>query len=189
MSIPLDAQLRILRVAVEAEVGIPSQILITSASEKDDASGLALGLASAFGASGRKTALMRLESDGSRNTPLGLRLAELKAQYDVCIVEGPPMLTSSASLDAARVVDGVMLVVGLGRHVIPRDHEVVPVLTRIGARLLGIVATAQGCFAQLGRAGSDFDVVGAVRKSPRVVVGAECESGFGAESAVRVLEH
>ena len=66
MAITLDEQLRILRVAVEADISPPSQILVASAEENDGAPALALGLARAFAAAGRSTALLRLYADALR---------------------------------------------------------------------------------------------------------------------------
>ena len=189
MPISLDEQLRILRVAVEADVGAPSQILVASADESDGASALALGLARAFAAAGRSTALLRLDAAEQRTgSALGLRLAELKAKYDVCIVEAAQVLESSVALEAARIVDAVILVVGLGRRVRRADRDVVPALTRFGARVLGVVAAEPRRLAELLAAGAyDVDIVAPERSSLRVVLGETTESPTAAESLL-VLE-
>ncbi|HTW86153.1 MAG TPA: hypothetical protein VMD91_18925 [Candidatus Sulfotelmatobacter sp.] len=172
MAISLDEQLRILRVAIEAEVGAPTMILVAS-TDDDDGSGLGLGLANAFAAAGRTTALLRLDAGEQRPAvALGLRLAELKAEYDVCVIETARILESSVALDAARIVDGVILVVGMGRRVRRADRDVVPALSRFGARVLGVVAAEPRRLAELAAEGAQgVDIVTPGRGSLRVVHG------------------
>jgi|SRR5580658_4151706 Mrp family chromosome partitioning ATPase len=188
MAISLDEQLRILRVAVEADIGSPSQILVASADQDDGAPALALGLARAFAAAGRSTALLHLDATEQRAaSALGLRLADLKAKYDVCIVEAAQVLESSVALEAARIVDGVILVVGLGRRVRRADRDVVPALTRFGARVLGVVAAEPRRLAEIAAAGAyDVNIVAPARSGLRVVLG-ETESPTSVEPLL-VLE-
>jgi Mrp family chromosome partitioning ATPase len=190
MAISLEEQLRILRVTVEADVGAPSQILVTSTGDDDGAPALALGLARAFAAAGRSTALLRLDGAEQRAaSALGLRLAELKAQYDVCIVEATRALESSAALDAARIVDGVILVVGMGRRVRRADRDIVPALTRFGARVLGVVAAEPLRLAEIAEAGArDVDFVPSGRSSLHVVMGETTDSPTPADPRMLVLE-
>jgi polysaccharide biosynthesis transport protein len=65
-------------------------------------------------------------------------MAELRAQYDIVLIDAPPVMPVSDSVVLSRIVDGVVMVIGPGtpkqlvRHACGR-------LEQVGAKLLGLV--------------------------------------------------
>jgi Mrp family chromosome partitioning ATPase len=178
MESTLKDDLGILRVTVETQLVAPALVVVTSATDRDGAADVALGLARAFASAGRRTALLRVERrDGatagaSRTTsglnvhcgPLGGGLdsidlswrraaddpssealndlaKEVRQSYDATIVDAGRVTTSSVGLQLAACADGVLLAVRLGRGLVGSDHAVMPLLGRVGARVIGTVTT------------------------------------------------
>jgi len=153
-----------LRVCLEAQLGIQTCLLVSSAAADDGADDLAAGLARSFAAEGFQTAHVRLVlgaaefhvatrtakktytgidvSVGSRSAKsLEALIVSTRSRYDVVIVEGAPLPDCEAILQAASIVDGVILAVRAGRQVVRADREIMPLLTGVGARVLGAVMT------------------------------------------------
>jgi len=160
-----EQSLQIVRVVLNSMLPRAAMIIVSSASEQDGQFELACGLAQAFCDAGRKTALIDLhnsDADASQGVALaGLSMgnvsvlraprgpvdieafiAKIRAEQDVSIVASPPIVANSSSLDLCRISDGVVLAVRLGRKVTADDENTVTQLQRVGANLLGLIATS-----------------------------------------------
>ena len=158
----LKEDFRILRVRVEDQAPIPSVVVVSSALRGDGASYVASGLARAFAEFRHRTLLIDAhgneagamdELDGSTTARLSVRamfsedatenvattIESLRAQYDVVVIDAPPLPNSSLALSLARASDGVILAVRLGRRKSTADAEMMRLLT--DRRILGVVTT------------------------------------------------
>ncbi len=158
----LKEDFRILRVRVEDQAPIPSVVVVSSALRGDGASYVASGLARAFAEFRHRTLLIdahgndagAMDELGGATTPrLSVRamfsedatenvattLESLRAQYDVVVIDAPPLPNSSLALSLARASDGVILAVRLGRRKSTADAEMMRLLT--DRRILGVVTT------------------------------------------------
>ncbi len=140
MNASIEEQLHRLRVIISADMGPAGRLLVTSATAQDEPDLLALCLAHGFAADGRRTALVRLgelpEANGRAKVSLSrqldlvslaprggpgpdstptfeVRLQELRASYEYCIVDGGVLAASATTLEAAHVVDGVIVAAAL----------------------------------------------------------------------------
>lgn len=152
-----DEVLQSLRILIEAQVELPATLLISAATETDNARHVALGLASAFANAGKRTLLVdvttRPERIAARDVPfdtvsmlpnrdLRAKLDVLRVDRDITIVHAAPLLSHAAGLELARLADGVLIAVRLKRAIRREDELVKNVLDKLDARLLGIVQTS-----------------------------------------------
>jgi Mrp family chromosome partitioning ATPase len=170
-------QLRIVKVTIETVLPVPCRIVVISASDTDGTAELAVGLAKAFAASNKRTAVIlaahelhraheknvisdslhsyKIARDDHRAYEAVERIVEdTEAQYSVVIVDGGTVAERSASLHIAAKSDGVLIAVRLGRRVSRADVELPPLLGRVGVRMLGIV-TLDPAWLTSADAGSD----------------------------------
>ncbi|TAM56168.1 tyrosine-protein kinase family protein [bacterium] len=68
-------------------------------------------------------------------------IADLHSRYHYTIIDSASINVGMAGLQFARFADGVLLAVRLGRAPKPADKMAIGTLERVGARVLGIVAT------------------------------------------------
>lgn len=66
---------------------------------------------------------------------------ELKRRYNVILYDAPPLLSVSDAAVLARLADGAILLAGLGRVRRPQLHASEQALRRVGAEVVGVVAT------------------------------------------------
>ncbi|MBO0837111.1 MAG: polysaccharide biosynthesis tyrosine autokinase, partial [Actinobacteria bacterium] len=71
-------------------------------------------------------------------------LRELTDEYDYVIIDTPPVLPVSDPLVLAPLVDGVILVVQLGRTTSDRIKRATKALDRVGATILGVIPNKSG---------------------------------------------
>jgi Mrp family chromosome partitioning ATPase len=158
----VNESFRILRVRVEDQAPIPSVVVVSSALRGDGASYVATGLARAFAEFRHRTLLIDAhggdagaieELDGLTAPRLSVRamfgedasenvaktLAGLRGEYDVVVIDAPPLPQSSLALALARASDGVILAVRLGRRKSQADSEMMRLLSE--RRILGVVTT------------------------------------------------
>jgi Mrp family chromosome partitioning ATPase len=155
----LHESFRILRVRVEDQAPIPSVVVVSSALNGDGASYVAGGLARAFAEFRHRTLLVDAGGRGDHDDVLGgiprlnvrtmfregtsedveAAIAALRENYDVVIVDAPPLPDSSIALSLARASDGVILAVRLGRRKAVADDQMLRLLG--DRRILGVVPT------------------------------------------------
>jgi polysaccharide biosynthesis transport protein len=156
----LNEGFRILRVRVADQVPMPAIVVVTSALSNDGATYVACGLARACAEFEHRTLLVDAHGNeagaidflnGTETPLLSVRglfresanenvaeaLRKLRADYDVIVVDAPPVPNSSLALSLAGAADGVIFAVRLGRKQTPADEEMVRVLA--DRRILGVV--------------------------------------------------
>ena len=160
----LEESFRILRLRVEDQAPIPSVVVVTSAQRGDGTTYVAGGLARAFAEFRHRTLLIDAHGAESGavdhfrgehvarlsvaamftndpNDNVVKTLADLRAQYDVVIVDAPPVPGSSLALSLARAADGVLIAVRIGRRKSGADTEMMHLLAE--RRILGVVPTGR----------------------------------------------
>jgi succinoglycan biosynthesis transport protein ExoP len=156
----LNEGFRILRVRVADQVGMPTIVVVTSALSNDGATYVACGLARACAEFEHRTLLVDAHGNeagaidflnGTETPLLSVRglfresasdnvdaaLRKLRDEFDIIVVDAPPVPNSSLALSLARAADGVIFAVRLGRKQTPADEEMVRVLA--GRQILGVV--------------------------------------------------
>jgi len=151
---------RILRVRVADQVAMPTIVVVTSALRYDGATYVACGLARACAEFEHRTLLIDAHGNEagaieflrgtetpllsvrglfreSANENVAVTLQKLRAEYDVVVVDAPPVPNSSLALSLAGAADGVIFAVQFGRKQTPADEEMVSVLA--DHRILGVV--------------------------------------------------
>jgi Mrp family chromosome partitioning ATPase len=152
------ASFQSLRVMLDALLPARAMLVVSAACDEDGHGTLASGLAEALADAGRKTVLISLHDRAAAEpsmcsaavqylsrAPKDLSevLADLRSQHDVVMVIAPPVPKDPISLQVCRLADGVLLSVRMGRKITADDENTVTQLRRVGATLLGIVATQQ----------------------------------------------
>jgi Mrp family chromosome partitioning ATPase len=156
----LNEGFRILRVRVADQVGMPTIVVVTSALSNDGATYVACGLARACAEFEHRTLLIDAHGNeagaidflhGTETPQLSVRglfresaaenvaatLQKLRGEYDIIIIDAPPVPNSSLALSLAGAADGVIFAVRLGRKQTAADEEMVRVLA--DRRILGVV--------------------------------------------------
>lgn len=90
------------------------------------------------GDSGRSPSLL------TRQSPLKTVLDGLSQDFDVVLVDGPPVLASGSAPALAAVTDGVLLLVQAGRTDRDLVEEALQELNTVGARVLGAILNDPG---------------------------------------------
>jgi len=132
------------------ESGAPQKLLITSPDVLVGQSTLAAGLATAWAETDQKVVLVNAPPLSSRSsTPAASRqqrdaldndtLDDLSRQADVVIVDGPPVLATPNTAVLASRVDGILLVLGIGKTRIKATQETVKILEAVGGKVLGAI--------------------------------------------------
>ncbi|WP_238388929.1 polysaccharide biosynthesis tyrosine autokinase, partial [Roseimaritima ulvae] len=93
-----------------------------------------------------------LLSSGSLDVFIGL----VKDKFDIIIVDSPPMLAVTDPSNIVPRVDGVIMVVRLGKQTRPRSAQAIRMLETLNADIIGVVVNAVGSAdaGQYGRYGS-----------------------------------
>ncbi len=156
----LNEAFRILRIRIADQVAMPAVILVTSALNNDGATYVACGLARACAEFEHRTLLVdahgndagAIEFLSGTETPLlsvrGLfresasenvaaTLRKLRTEFDMIVIDAPPVPNSSLALSLASASDGVIFAVRLGRKQTAADEEMVRVLA--DRNILGVV--------------------------------------------------
>lgn len=140
---------------IEVSRSMPAVILAASATLDDDVTGVARGLVKASKGAGHHTGYLAL-GEGLAPKALSLvlppgstcagyddLLREWRETYEVIIVEIPQLLANELGAHIARTADGVIVVVREQRPIQDADRELSKLLKRLGAQLIGAVATAR----------------------------------------------
>jgi Mrp family chromosome partitioning ATPase len=165
----LNSQLQLLRSRVEAELGKPSVILVTSAADRDGTSLTAYSLASCFVKSGHRAALVALTPSGGERHDVTMidfphqdgsaiereRLAkfveELRSSQDFTVVDAGTLLGSASAMALASMVDGILLAVRVGRAPTDEDELMMQTIAHSRGHVLGVVATSEEAVAEFER--------------------------------------
>jgi Mrp family chromosome partitioning ATPase len=151
----LHAQAQLLRVRVEAALAKPAVVMVTSASEGDGKSLTAYSLAAALVQSGHRVALVSRSSQQYRQLPVvempndggssGERLTgfidAMRSDYDFTVIDADTFVKSGTVMTLARLVDGILLSVRIGRAPTVDDESMVRILEQLGSHVVGVVAT------------------------------------------------
>jgi hypothetical protein len=189
------AEVQLLRAHIEREFKGPAVILVTSAKSGDGKSLTAGALADCLARSGRRTALVDTtenaalpgHGDGSGalavyvpmprpKTPLARQetaqfVADMRSSHEFTIIDSGALLSSEMTMAFAQSVDAVLLSVRLGRAPSDDDELTVRLLERLGARVLGIVASAPQAIALFRRRRSTSEQPAAKRAGKKSVFG------------------
>jgi capsular exopolysaccharide synthesis family protein len=74
----------------------------------------------------------------------GQLLDDLRAEFDIVIVDTPPLLAVTDASNVASQVDGVMFVMRIGRNVKPMSKRAITLLRSLHVNIIGVVVNAIG---------------------------------------------
>ena len=77
-------------------------------------------------------------------TRMRVLLQELQEQFDIIVLDTPPVLATADAGIVASLTDGVLLVVRAGRHRPERGPAGLPAARNVGARVVGTVLNDPG---------------------------------------------
>ncbi len=162
----LNAKVQLLRTRVEAELGKPAVVMITSARAGDGKSLTAYSLAGCFANCNHRVALvsgsdeehhqlsvleMPRNENASRNQ-LATFVEQMRSEYDFTIIDAETFVGSSTAMALSRLVDGILLAVRIGRAPTDDDEAMIAIIERFGGRVVGVVATEADTIADFERA-------------------------------------
>ncbi len=173
----LEADLR--QPALERQLGLQAgpglaDVLIGAVTTREATRSIELSGSAAAGSEGRTLDVLTAGSMLPTNPaeliesrPMEALLGQVKAEYDLVIIDAPPLTTVSDAFPLLARVDGVAIVGRVGRSKREAAERLAQILTDSGARLLGIIAN--------GAKGSHAGAVGSVQShaEPVPVGGAE----------------
>lgn len=155
----MNAQVQLLRSRVEADLGKPAVVMVTSALPGDGKTLTAHSLAMSFGRSGHRVALAGPAAAGADPrcvSVVGLppeegrvterdRLVEFieksRSEYDYTVVDAGTFLRSNTAMALAPLVDGILLTVRVGRAPSDDDELLVRTIDHSRGRIVGVVVT------------------------------------------------
>jgi Mrp family chromosome partitioning ATPase len=155
----MNAQVQLLRSRVEADLGKPAVVMVTSALPGDGKTLTAHSLAMSFGRSGHRVALAgpaAIGADPRCVSVVGLppeegrvterdRLVEFiekaRSEYDYTVVDAGTFLRSNTAMALAPLVDGILLTVRVGRAPSDDDELLVRTIDHSRGRIVGVVVT------------------------------------------------
>lgn len=146
----LNSQAQLLRARVEAEVGKPAVVMVTSASAGDGKSLTAHSLAYSFANCNHSVALLKGRHISCDR--LAALVEKMRAEYDFTIIDAETFVNSSTVMALARLVDGILLAVRIGRAPIADDETMVEMIEQFGGCIVGVVATEADTIADFERA-------------------------------------
>ncbi len=145
---------------VEARSTLPAMIVIASATDDDDTTSIARGLADVAGNAGQTTGYLRINAGGRPNTgpapytelsisPRGSSreafdeaLTTWRSIYDVIVVDVTNLGSEPLGAHAARVADGVVVAICSQRRAVAADGELSTLLAELQAVVIGAVLAA-----------------------------------------------
>ena len=157
-----------LRATVQSTATLPAVVLVTSAKTGDGKTTVALGLARAFAAGNVDAVLVdanrerpsrivcsekHLSSVVMEQRPMPEFFRDLRSRFGVIIVDAGTISEHGAALQVARFADAVIVAVRHGRGRTKADEAGIAMLTRIGARLVGVVPVGDGMRPQTAKSG------------------------------------
>jgi Mrp family chromosome partitioning ATPase len=159
----LNAQVQLLRARVEANLGKPAVIMVTSASTGDGKSLIAYSLAGSFANCDHRVALvsrsceeqsqvsvLEIPSEDGRKISrdeLAAFIEKMRSDYDFTIIDAETFVNSSTAMALTRFVDGILLAVRIGRAPTADDEAMVDMIEQSGGHVVGVVATEASAIA------------------------------------------
>jgi Mrp family chromosome partitioning ATPase len=149
----LNSEAQLLSVRIEGALSKPAVVMITSASAGDGKSVTAHLLAGSLEKCNHRVSLMEI-SNGN-DTPreqLSTLVEEMRSNYDFAIIDAATFPKNSTVLSLARLVDGIVVAVRMGRAPTADDECMVRILEQVGGNVVGVVATEADAIATFERA-------------------------------------
>jgi Mrp family chromosome partitioning ATPase len=162
----LHAQAHLLRARVEAGVGKPAVILVTSACTGDGKSLTAYSLAASLAKCNHRVALVSpsceeyhqlsimqiSREEGSSHDRLTGFVKRMRSDYEFTIIDAETFVKNSTVIALANLVDAILLAVRIGRAPTVDDEAMVRILEQFDVRVVGVVATEDEAIANFSRA-------------------------------------
>ncbi len=149
----LNTQAQILRARIEAELGKPAVVMITSACAGDGKSLTAYSLAASLERCNHRVSVIEIPNEeGTSHERLAAFVEKMRSNYDFTIIDAATFAQSSCVMSLAGIVDGVLLTVRVGRAPTDDDESVVGMLEQFGGNIVGVVATEGDTIANFERA-------------------------------------
>ncbi len=172
MEAALNSQIQLLRSRVEADLGKPAVVMVTSALPGDGKTLTAQSLALGFGKSGHRVAVAGLSAAGLDQREIAVvslppedgRVTERerlvafiessRAAYDYTVIDAGTFLRSNTAMALAPLVDGILLTVRVGRAPSDDDELLVRTIEHSRGRIVGVVAIDEKAISEFERAQS-----------------------------------
>jgi uncharacterized protein involved in exopolysaccharide biosynthesis len=136
-----NTQAQVLRARVEAALGKPAVIMVTSAIAGDGKSLAAYVLAASLEKGNHRVSVMEIPNEEeTSHERLSAFVDKMRSNYDFTIVDAASFGKSSSVMSLARLVDGILLAVRVGRAPGDDDESIVSVLEQFGGNIVGVVA-------------------------------------------------
>jgi Mrp family chromosome partitioning ATPase len=162
----LQAQAQLLRSRVEAELGKPAVVMVTSARARDGKSLTAYSLAAALAKWNHRVALVSRSceeyqqlsvvkipgDEGNSRDRLAAFVERMRSEYDFTIIDAETFVKNSTVMALVRLVDGILLAVRIGRAPTADDQSMVGILEEFGGHVIGVVATEADTIDNFGAA-------------------------------------
>jgi Mrp family chromosome partitioning ATPase len=164
---PLFSRAQNLQSQIEINAPLPAIIMVTSATTDDGSTTAAARLAVTLAASGSSVALLcssleHATTGAGERSPISIlvlakelkavgrsgdavaRLADrMRQDFDYTVVDALPLAQSNVSTRLAPLADAVLIAIRVGRSSCPEDVSMMRALQMAGARVLGVIGTAE----------------------------------------------
>lgn len=136
-----NVQAQLLSVRVQGELRKPAVVMVTSARAGDGKSLTSYLLAASLEGCNHRVSLMEVpDEQEASNERLSVFVEELRSNYDFTVIDAPAFPRSSTVLSLARLVDGILIAVRVGRSPTADDESMVRILEDLGGNVVGVVA-------------------------------------------------
>lgn len=182
----LNKQAQLLSARVEAELGKPAVVMITSACAGDGKSLTAYLLAASLEKYNHRVSLMEIPNEEeTSHEQLSAFLEKMHSNYDFTVIDAATFLKSNTVLSLARLVDGILVAVRIGRAPTADDESMVGILEEFGGNVVGVVAAEADTIANFERARGEGPAV--TRLQPRLNAEQNSAQALMAARAERML--
>ena len=131
----------------------PAVVMVTSARPGDGKSLVAYLLAASLEKAKHRVSLVEVpnekEASDERLTTL---IEEARSNYDFTVIDAATFSGSRSVLSLARLVDGILVAVRIGRTPSADDHSMVGILEQFGGNVVGVVAIEADAIENFERA-------------------------------------
>jgi Mrp family chromosome partitioning ATPase len=149
----LNTQAQVLGARIEAELGKPAVVMVTSASAGDGKSLTAYSLAASLEKNNHRVTVIEIPNEGGNSHErLSAFVEKMRSNYDFAIIDAATFGQSSSVMSLAGLVDGILLTVRFGRAPIDVDASMVGMLEQCSGNIVGVVATEAEAIANFERA-------------------------------------
>jgi Mrp family chromosome partitioning ATPase len=149
----LNSQAQRLSARIEAALSKPAIVMITSAGQGDGKSLTACLLAASLEKSNHRVSLMEIPNEeGTSREWLSAFVDKMRKNYDFTIIDAATYLKNNTVLSLARLVDGILVAVRIGRVPTEDDESMIGTLEEFGGNVVGVVAAEADTIAAFERA-------------------------------------